>query len=468
MTENPTQVVYHEQRPILMLKSAILRAVAGPDLDAHCTMDAQRVLVGVASDNTLVLTDPLVSRYHLEFQVQDLGFLVQDLKSTNGTFFRGARIQEAMLNLGAEVRIGSTVLRLERGPERSEKITGRKTFGGIIGTSGPMQELYGLLSAVAPMDVTVLIEGETGTGKELVAQEIHRQSPRANHPFCVIDCGAMPANLIESELFGHERGAFTGATVTRDGIFEKARNGSVFLDEVGELPLELQTRLLRVLDQRTVKRVGSNLARKVDVRIIAATNRDLEQEVRHGRFRQDLFYRLAAVRIFVPPLRSRIEDIPVLARHFLWQAGCGDPDLVLKPELLRVLTSRRWPGNVRELRNVVERAIVLTDGSNFSSNSFILAESVSMGSKQREDESVSKPIGLTNQKWLAKVLPASYLVQPFADSREQLITQFEEVYFERLYERYGRNISRIAKEAGIDRKLVRKLLRKHGLDPDDG
>ena len=461
--DKPTQVIYQERSAVLVLRAARLKVTAGPDRGASSKMNLHRVTVGSAPDNSLVLTDPAVSRHHLEFQVQDQGFLVRDLGSTNGTQYRGARIQEAMLGLGAEVRLGATVLRIDRGEQHSQRIEGQDAFGGLIGSAPSMQELYGLLAAVAPTDVTALIEGETGTGKELVAREIHRQSPRGSFPYVVVDCGAMPGTLIESELFGHERGAFTGAVTTRDGVMEKARGGVVFFDEIGELPLALQTRLLRVLDQREVKRVGSNVARKVDVRIIAATNRNLEREVQAGRFRRDLFYRLAAVRIFVPPLRKRSEDIPVLARHFLWQAGCAEPDRVLNPELLKFLCTRKWPGNVRELRNVVERAVVLTDSSSIAIGPALLPEP----SESRSGDTGAPRASSDQGAWLASVLPREYLEKPFPDGKEDLLGQFEALYLERLVSRHGRNISRIAKDAGIDRKLVRKLLRKHGLGEGD-
>jgi DNA-binding NtrC family response regulator len=452
--EHPTQVVYQEKRPVLVLRSALLEVVSGPDQGASCPMELCRVPVGASADNALTLTDPLVSRQHLEFRVHDLGFLVKDLGSTNGTYFRGARIQEALLGLSAEVRIGSTVLRLSRGRERTKVIAGRES-GRLFGTSAAMQDVYGLIAAVAPTDVTVLIQGETGTGKELVARELHLQSPRANKPFVVVDCGAIPDNLIESELFGHERGAFTDATTARDGAFQKAHNGVIFLDEIGELPLSLQTRLLRVIDRREVKRVGSNVPRRVDVRVVAATNRDLKVEMARGRFRQDLFYRLSGMRIRVPPLRERVEDIPVLARHFLWEAGCADPDGVLQPDLVKALTTRKWPGNVRELRNVLERGMVLVDGSD------------------RQPGPVSvKPIGLQpseelDRDWLSTVLPHHYLEVSFAQGRELLLGQYEVLYFKRMLARHGRVISRIAREADIDRKLVRRILQKHRLDESD-
>ncbi|MCC6747752.1 MAG: sigma 54-dependent Fis family transcriptional regulator [Deltaproteobacteria bacterium] len=444
----------------------MLTVHAGPDVGKSCALDLHRVSVGQASDNELVLTDPQVSRRHLEFQVHDQGYLVRDLKSTNGTYYQGARILEVLVSPGAELRLGSTVLRVVAQSERSEPVARRQALGTLIGSSAPMQEVYGLIAAVAPTDVTVLIEGETGTGKELVAEELHRHSSRARHAFSVVDCGALPPTLIESELFGHERGAFTGASSERAGIFEKSRGGTVFLDELGELPLDVQTRLLRVLDRRQIRRVGGDAVRKVDVRIVAATNRDLREEVRQGRFRQDLYFRLSVVRINVPPLRKRLEDLPLLAEHFLWQMGCVNPPEVLTPEVLKVLLSRKWPGNVRELRNVVERSVVLADEAPFQVDSAQLsATSEEEGLTDEERGAAHRPVttpsGAAN--WLAPAVPAGFLDQPYKGAKESLLQLFEELYLSRLYERYGHNISRIARDAGVDRQLVRRLLRKHGL-----
>jgi transcriptional regulator with GAF, ATPase, and Fis domain len=466
--ERPTQVIYDPIQPLLVSQTGVLRVVDGPDKDASCSVGLHRVRVGTAPDCDLVLTDPLVSRAHLELQVQDEGYLLQDLGSTNGTIYRGARVREVLVGLDCDVRVGGTVLRLERGPERSEVIRSRDGFGGLIGNSPAMRQVYGLLTLVAPTDVTVLIEGETGTGKEMVAEEIHRQSPRRGGPFCVVDCGSIPANLIESELFGHERGSFTGAVAERQGAFERARGGVVFLDEVGELPLDLQTRLLRVLDRRIIKRLGSDFERKVDVRVIAATNRDLEAEVRERRFRQDLFFRLAVVRIVVPPLRERREDVPALARHFLWQAGCADPDEVLKPELLRVLATRTWPGNVRELRNLAERAVVLADrGGAALAPEPQLAAVVAIAPRPAE---LAAPPELSPREaepgdlgWMARALPSALLDQPFKQAKERLVSSFEALYLQRLRDRFGSNISKLAQEAGIDRHMVRILMRKHNI-----
>ena len=456
MKENPTQVVYQKRRPVLVLRSANLRVIAGPDRGASCPMTLERVGVGTAEDNALVLTDPQVSRHHLELRVQDRGYLVCDLQSTNGTFYRGGRIGEAELGCGAELRLGSTVLRVEPGSVSSEEVIDPQGFGRLIGSSESMQRVYGVLVAVAPTDATVLIEGETGTGKELVAQQIHQRSPRADRMFAVVDCGALPGGLIESELFGHERGAFTGAEVEREGVFERCRGGTVFLDEVGELPLELQTRLLRVLDQRTIRRVGGDYQRPVDVRLVAATNRTLGEEVRAGSFREDLFYRLAVVRIVLPPLRERREDIPRLARHFLAQAGCFDPDSVLTPEVLDALTSRRWPGNVRELRNALERAVVLSDG----------AEGLLQQDPPIEPAAPPAGSGVPSEEpfpaggWLAHALPVALFRLPYKDLKTMLVEELQNLYIGRLLQRHGKNISRIAEEAQVDRHLVRRVLQR--------
>ncbi len=447
--ERTTQLLYKDQHPVMVLRSAVVRVASGADAGASCALDLEPIRVGAGAGNQLVLSDAMTSREHLELQVHDRGYLVRDLDSTNGTFYRGARINEVLIGPGAEIRLGETVLRIERGEERSITLVPREAFGSLIGTSRPMQEVFGILAAVAPTDSTVMIEGETGTGQELVAREIHLQSPRAARELVVVDCGSIPSELIESELFGHSKGAFTGAVSDRAGVFEQAAGGTVFLDELGELPLELQTRLLRVLDQRTVSRLGTHEPRKVDFRVVAATHRDLEQLVKEGRFREDLFYRLGVVKVRLPPLRERPEDIPTLARAFLRRNACPNPDAVLTPEVLEALCSRQWPGNVRELRNVLERAMVLGDG----------AQDIARmpGAPPAGDE----------ETWVAQAMPQRWLDRPYKEVKEQLLGQFEAHYFASLLERHGYNISRIASGAGVDRHLVRKLLRKHDMSRED-
>jgi DNA-binding NtrC family response regulator len=460
--ERPTQLIYDQQQPVLVLKRAVIRVVSGPDQGSSCALKSKRVRVGAAEDNDLTLTDAHASRHHLEFRVDDRGYLLRDLGSTNGTFFKGARIQEAVLGPEAEVRLGSTVIRLELGDAQTEAVETRESFGDLVGGSSAMQRVYGLLAAVAPTDATVLIEGETGTGKELVARALHMNSPRAKGAFAVLDCGAMPSGLIESELFGHEQGAFTGAVRDREGLFERARGGTAFLDEVGELPLEMQTRLLRVLDRREVKRVGGNIQRRVDVRVVAATNRHLVQMVKEKAFRDDLYYRLAVMRIELPPLRERREDIPLLARQFLWEAGCAEPDLVLKPELLELFMSRQWRGNVRELRNAIERATVLAGNPNLE-----LPPEVEMIPHPHDPHQVGGadlPLVGSSDSWLGNALPAGFLSQRYKEAKEELINRFEELYLERLIGEHGKNLSRIARDAGVDRQIIRRMMQKHGLD----
>jgi len=444
-----------------VVEGAVLRVVAGPDKGETCPLQTARVAVGTDQQCDLVLSDRSVSRRHVELQVQDAGYLVRDLESTNGTYFRSARIREALLRAGSELRLGAeTILRIDPGETRSSVVGARASFGRLVGTSEPMRQVYGILAAVAPTDVTVLIEGETGTGKELIAEELHRQSPRRTRIFSVLDCAALPPNLIESELFGHERGAFTGARTQRIGVFERSRGGMVFLDEIGELPLELQTRLLRVLDKRTVQRVGGNVPIAVDVRLVAATNRSLAEEVHAGRFRRDLYHRLSVVRVVAPPLRKRREDIPLLARHFLLQSGVAEPEAILTPELLAVLTSRRWPGNVRELYNVVQRATVMIDGD----APFDVVDDIGGAdvASAREDGASSSRNGDPSRR-LRCVHTESFWQQPFKVALDQLTGQFERAYFERLVETHGNNISALARESGIDRHRVRRLLRRRGM-----
>ncbi len=451
--ENPTVVIYDKQRPLLLHRSARVQVVAGPDRGRASPLECQRTRAGTGPENELVLTDPHVSRAHVEFRVLDTGYLVRDLGSTNGTFYRGARVQEAELGPGAEVHLGRTVLRLEVGEQISKAIAPRPLFGHLLGSSAAMQEVYGLLAAVAPTDATVLIEGETGTGKEMVAEALHRESPRARSLLCVLDCGALPPNLIESELFGHELGAFTGAVRARAGAFERAQGGTLFLDEIGELPLELQSRLLGVIERREVRRVGGEISRKVDVRVLAATHRELAKEVAEGRFREDLYYRLAVIRIRIPPLRERREDIPELARHFLWQAGRADHDAVLTPPLLRALQSRSWRGNVRELRNTIERAVALSDGRELE----LRAE------EPERAETRPRVAPGAAEDWLSPLLPAGFLERGYKEAKEELVDRFEVLYLSRLLKAHGPNLSRLAREAGVDRQIVRRMLRRHGL-----
>src|SRR5262245_23518189 len=316
--------------------------------------------VGKAPENDLQLDDETVSRVHFEIMRDAKGYLVRDLKSTNGTFLDGAEVKEAYLRAGSVIRIGSSELKFTPFEERIEILpSDKEQLGDMVGRSPVMREIFGLIERIAPTDATVLIEGETGTGKDMVARTIHQLSPRRDAPFIVVDCGAVAGTLIESELFGHEKGAFTGAVTARQGAFELASGGTVFLDELGELALDLQPKLLRVLEQRELRRVGGSKTLKVDLRVVAATRKDLRSEVEKGKFREDLYFRLNVVPITAPSLRDRREDIAPLIDHFL--AKLAPPGAI--PELSEAtraaLYAHDWPGNVRELRNVIERALAL-------------------------------------------------------------------------------------------------------------
>src|SRR3954452_7428797 len=312
----PTKVSYLDRGPTLHVRRCMLQAVDTPGHD--WTFDKEEIRIGSMEENDVVLGDDTVSRYHCKITQEDNGYVLIDQRSTNGTFINKVRVREAFLKPGSIVSVGQSQLRFNAREEEVE-ITPSPSdrCAGLIGGNPRMREIYSIIEKIAPTATTVVIDGETGTAKEVVAQAIHSLSPRSRNDLVVFDCGAVPPNLIESELFGHEKGSFTGAVMTRQGLFEQADGGTLFLDELGELPLDLQPKLLRPLEQREVRRVGSAKPVKVDVRIIAATNRHLEDEVKAGRFRQDLFYRLSVVRVFLPPLRERIDDLAVLIKHFL-------------------------------------------------------------------------------------------------------------------------------------------------------
>jgi len=344
-------------------RSGKLVVISGTDLQEAFAIEGKEVTIGSQGDNHCVLNDPTVSRHHAIIEESGKGYVLRDLGSTNGTYLNGILIKEAYLEYGSIIDLGNTRLQFVPLEERVEIPPSEEHyFGGVFGRSVEMRRIFTMLKKISPSDITVTIEGETGTGKELVARGIHSHSQRAKGPFVVIDCGAISRSLIESELFGHEKGAFTGATQARRGAFEIANGGTIFIDEIGELGLEMQPKLLRVLEQREVRRVGGNEVFQVDVRVIAATNKDLVTEVQKGRFREDLFYRISAVRIHLPPLRERGEDIPLLAQKFtreLSEPYRGGGDVTVSAEALEILRHNHWPGNVRELKNVITRAMAM-------------------------------------------------------------------------------------------------------------
>jgi transcriptional regulator with GAF, ATPase, and Fis domain len=347
----------------LAVRGFSVEVLAGPDQGKRVNATGRSLVIGTDAGADLSLTDPHVSRLHARIDAGEREHVLRDLGSTNGTRVGAVRIREACLDDGAVIDLGLTRLGFRLGSEALEiPLLADERFEGLIGRSPAMRELFGLLAKIAPTEATVLVEGETGVGKELVARALHARSRRHGRPFLVLDCGAVPPSLIESELFGHERGAFTGAVAARAGVFERAHGGTLFLDELGELALELQPKLLRVLETGELTRVGGERPIRVDVRVVAATHRDLPRMVGERRFREDLYYRVAVIRVRVPPLRERREDIPLLAAAFARQVGAGAalPDVALEA-VFETYRRHDWPGNVRELRNAVERALVLAD-----------------------------------------------------------------------------------------------------------
>src|SRR5262245_42013157 len=343
------------------LRTRQLRAeiVAGPDAGRMIKRPGPSIRVGTLRDCDVVLHDPAVSGHHLTLHIEPRGVRVVDAGSRNGTYVDGLRIRDGDARPDSTIALGHTRLRLGLVDDYvSIALSASERFGGLLGKSPAMRRVFAILERIAPTDTPILIEAETGTGKELAAEAIHDASRRAGEPFVVFDCSAVNAQLIESELFGHRRGAFTGASADRAGVFEDAHGGTVFLDEIGELPLELQPKLLRALESQQVRRVGDNTPRALDVRVVAATNRNLAVEVDRGRFREDLYYRLAVVRVALPPLRERSEDIPALVAHFTEQfARRKNPVTTLSDDAVRELATRTWRGNVRELRHAVFRML---------------------------------------------------------------------------------------------------------------
>ncbi|HTM19282.1 MAG TPA: sigma 54-interacting transcriptional regulator [Kofleriaceae bacterium] len=341
-----------------------VNALEGPAAGRTWTVEETRATLGSHPRCDLVIDDPTVSRFHCEIRIDERRARVRDLDSRNGTLVDGVEVVDAWLRDGSRLRLGRTLLRIDHGEGAVDlQLSPRSAFGGLAGGSPLMRRLFERLERAAASDATVLLEGETGTGKTLAARAIHEHSARRGGPFVVLDCGAVPATLLESELFGHERGAFTGASARRTGVFEEASGGTLFLDEIGELPLELQTKLLGALENRSVRPVGGGAPVAVDVRVVAATNRDLRAEVNGGRFRPDVYYRLAVITVVLPALRERPGDVPAVAEQLLRSLGAeqGRIDALLTEELVTRMQQAAWPGNVRELRNYLERCLAFDE-----------------------------------------------------------------------------------------------------------
>jgi two-component system, NtrC family, response regulator GlrR len=396
-----------------------------------CRSIDDSVTIGSHAGNGLCIADPTVSRFHARIELDRHGFLLTDLDSTNGTFVGGLRVSAVYLPLKAKLQLGDVEVLFEVQKEAEElPLLQSDRFGALVGQSAAMRRLFEELKQVAESDVTVLLSGETGTGKDLAAAELHRHSARRDRPFVVVDCGGLPETLIEAELFGHERGAFTGANLARAGAFEEADGGTLFLDEVAELSTAMQVKLLRAIEARTVKRLGSNDWRKVDVRVVTATHQDLARLCNQRLFREDLYFRLAVVKLRLPPLRERLDDLPLLVQAALDETG-GGANLTLDERLLGALRARHWAGNVRELRNVVQRAVVL-------------------GPQALVDEGVeSRALGDE---------------EPYKLAKARAIEEFERRYLVGLLERHGGTVAKAARAADVDAAWLFRLIKRYKID----
>jgi DNA-binding NtrC family response regulator len=439
--KSPTRIIEADAPFTRQSGRGRLLVVRGPDKGDSVVVAGTPLTVGSGANADVRLSDPTVSRRHLQVARGDRGVVARDLGSTNGSFVRGARFEEIVLGFGTEIQIGQTYLKYVPEEEAVEVAPApSESFGSLVGRDPKIRQLFRLLGEIATSDATVLIEGETGTGKELFAEEIHQHSGRRDRPFVVFDCGAVPKELIESALFGHVRGAFTGAVADRRGAFAEADGGTLFLDEIGELALEVQPALLRALDKRAVRAVGGQGYQSFSVRVVAATNRDLRTEVAARRFREDLYYRLAVFRIAVPPLRERPLDVALLAQNFIREFGHHRNFQVLPGDLER-LQRYPWPGNVRELRNLMERACALSRGETLDLEDFFGGRGTPVPSS----------------------LNGLAFDLPFKDAKARVVDQFERAYLEHLLGQHRGNLSAAARAAELDRKHLRELLRKHGL-----
>jgi DNA-binding NtrC family response regulator len=421
-----------------------LAVVEGPQAGkASFVIDAEVpgvVHIGHSPSCALVLDDPAASRRHASLELVGSRLRIVDLESANGTFVDGVAIVEAYLAGGELVRLGGSALRVVRRDVPQAELPHESAFGRVLGQSTEMRRLYPVFERLARTTVSVLIEGETGTGKELLAEAIHESGPRADGPYVVFDCTAVAPNLVESELFGHEKGAFTGAVGSRRGVFEQAHGGTLLLDEIGDLDAPLQAKLLRVLERGEIKRVGGERTIKVDVRILSATRRDLDRQMQAGRFRDDLFHRLAVARVELPPLRRRRGDVPLIARRF-WKE-LGGEERALSMATLTRWSQHTWPGNVRELRNAVARELALGG----------LPDHAQPTSEER-------PAPAADGNIIEEVIG---LGMPYSRARAHVLAAFEARYIEQMLARHGGNVMRAAAASGLARRYFQLLRVRSG------
>jgi DNA-binding NtrC family response regulator len=403
---------------------------------------ATRLLGGRHPPADLVIDDPAVSGAHFELEFTGERVILRDLGSTNGTWIYGVRVREVELAYGARFSVGSVVIEVERAEQVDVAIGTAHRFDALLGKSAPMLGLYAVLRRLALAGLDVLVTGETGTGKELVARALHRHSSRAAGPFIVLDCSTLPRDLAEAAILGHAAGAFTGATRARAGAFEDAHGGTIFLDEVGELPAELQAKLLRVLAERSVTRIGETAARPIDVRVVTATHRDLRMMVLDRQFREDVYYRLAQFTVLLPPLRERGVDIELLARAFLAEYSVGfEGHRDFTPDALASLRAHPWPGNVRELRNVIMRAAQMTTTALIECSDLALAQA-ELG--RLDDARTGSTPGMPIPMELAR-------------------TRFERDYLHALLEHCDGNVSKAARVANMSRRGLYAMMLRVGM-----
>ena len=412
----------------------IIRVVSGASAPAEHHLETGSCIIGAGKDADLIVEDRAVSRRHVRLTLAPEGVELQDLDSRNGTFYLGQRIGSMVLGLGSRFRIGGTELSLEPDPSSLTTVPSElRGYHELIGASPVMMQLFGLLTRLEGTLVNVLVEGESGVGKELVAQALHRGSSIANGPFVVVNCGAIGRELILSELFGHRKGAFTGANEHRTGAFDAADGGTLFLDEIGEMPLDMQPVLLRALESGEIKPLGETASHHVKVRVVAATNRDLRNSVSQGEFREDLYYRLAVVKLTVPPLRDRLGDIPALVARFAANAGANE----LPQDIVEQLQRHDWPGNVRELKNAVMAYLAI---GTLPTSPVPSGGVLELALRQNVDES-----------------------RPYQQVKDDFIAVFSKVYFSKLMLATNGNQTEAARISGIDRSYLGKLLTKYGV-----
>jgi DNA-binding NtrC family response regulator len=452
-----TTTFFAAQHTHKQLRRVMLRVKDGPDRGAQITVARSRLTIGRSAVNDLVLTDTSVSGTHAELVIGEGGVIIHDLESTNGTFAGAIRIKSAWIEAGTAIKVGKTEIELLSADEVQVPISGEDHFGAMYGSSPAMREVFAVLERVAPTEMSVLIGGETGTGKELVARALHDESNRASGPFVVLDCGSLPRELAEAAILGHKKGSFTGAVGDRAGCFEEANGGTLFLDEIGELPMDLQPKLLRVLDRREVQRIGESNIRKVDVRVVAATHRDLSMMVGQGLFREDLYFRLSVMSVDLPPLRERGADVVMLADRFLEDFVRMVNGTMPKPKISdaarEALVAEPFPGNVRQLKNIIQRAAHLCRASIIEPSDLHLGRREDPRSMATNNDRTAPPGSFG----------AALLDAPFKDAKQTMVDNFEREYFGRLLDRTDGNLSRAAAEAGITRYYLRELLKRLGM-----